>query len=43
MSVNLITSVDLSDVAYLIEKQNANPEKQCLYSGERAEEIKTAL
>lgn len=43
MSVNLITSVDLSDVAYLIEKQNANPETQCLYSGERAEEIKTAL
>jgi ribosomal protein S18 acetylase RimI-like enzyme len=43
MSVTPIHPADLSDVARLIAKQNANPETQCLYSGERAEEIEAAL
>lgn len=43
MLVNPITPVDVNDVAHLIAKQNANPETQCLYSGERTEEIEAVL
>ena len=39
MLIARMTPADFGDVARLIERQNSNPETQCLHSGEHADEI----